>query len=70
MQKMLDRFGNPEKIDDSPETAPSKRILALLPTYDKEDMGVSAIQEVGLDIIRSRCANFAEWLGRLEAAAS
>lgn len=70
MQKMLDQFGNPEKIDDSPETAPSKRILALLPTYDKEDMGISAIQEIGLDIIRSRCANFAEWLRRLEAAAT
>ena len=70
MQEVLDQFGNPEKIDDSQETAPSKRILALLPTYDKVAMGATAIQDIGLDSIRGQCQNFACWLSRLEAAAT
>lgn len=68
MQEVLDQFGNPEKIDDSPQTAPSKRILALIPSYDKEDMGVRAIQEIGLENILGKCQNFACWLSRLEGA--
>ena len=69
MQEMLDQFGNPEKINDSQKNAPSKRILDLLPTYDKVAMGATAIQEIGLENIRGKCQNFACWLSRLEAAA-
>ena len=67
MQGILDRFGSPEEIDDSQETAPSKRILALLPSYDKVAMGAVAIGDIGLDDIRRHCPNFACWLSRLEA---
>ena len=67
MQGILDRFGSPEEIDDSWETAPSKRILALIPSYDKVAMGATAIRDIGLDNIRRRCRNFAGWLSRLEA---
>lgn len=70
MEAILTQFGDPEAIDDSRETAPSKRILQLVPGYQKVAMGATAVQNIGLDIIRSRCANFAEWLGRLEAAAT
>ena len=68
MEAIVTQFGDPEAIDDSQETAPSKRILQLLPGYRKVAMGATAIQNIGLADIRSRCANFAEWLGRLEAA--
>ena len=67
MQGILDRFGSPEEIDDSPETAPSKRILALLPSYGKVAMGATAIRDIGLESIRRRCPHFAGWLSRLEA---
>ena len=67
MQGILDRFGSPEQIDDSYKTAPSKRILALLPSYDKVAMGATAIRDIGLDDIRRRCPHFAGWLSRLEA---
>ena len=67
MQGILDRFGSPEEIDDSWETAPSRRILALIPSYGKEAMGATAVQAIGLDNIRRRCRNFAGWLSRLEA---
>ena len=67
MQEILDQFGSPEAIDDSYTTAPSKRILALLPSYDKVTMGATAIRDIGLESIRRRCPNFAGWLSRLEA---
>ena len=67
MQGILDKFGSPEEIDDSPETAPSKRILALLPSYGKVEMGAIAIRKIGLESIRRRCPHFAGWLSRLEA---
>ena len=68
MEAILTQFGDPEAIDDSQETAPSKRILALVPTYKKVAMGAIAIQKIGLDIIRGRCQNFDCWLTRLEGA--
>ena len=70
MEAILTQFGGPEAIDDSQETAPSKRILQLLPGYRKVAMGATAIQNIGLADIRGRCANFAEWVEQLESAAS
>lgn len=65
-QAVRDGFDSPEDIDDSPITAPSKRIESLMPTYQKPTMGVRAAQEIGLDAIRRECPHFREWLGRLE----
>ena len=65
-QAVRDRFDSPEEIDDSPITAPSKRIEALLPAYQKLTMGVQATQDIGLDAIRSECPHFRDWLYRLE----
>ena len=62
LQGVRDSFDDPEQIDDSRETAPSKRILHLVPTYDKVAMGSVAIQEIGLHNIRSQCPNFHHWL--------
>ena len=70
MQGILDQFGDPEAIDDSKETAPSKRILKLMPNYDKVAFATIGIQADDLDTVRSRCANFARWLERLEGVAS
>ena len=32
-QRIIDQFPNPEDINDSPTTAPSKRILSIMPNY-------------------------------------
>ncbi len=63
-------FPNPEEIDDSPEGAPSRRILKLVPDYNKPFMGNLAILEITLDKIRAECPHFRSWLERLEAGAS
>ena len=66
-QAIRNSFENPEDIDDSPETAPSKRIEALFPAYQKVLMGSLAALEIGLDHIRAECPHFRGWLERLEA---
>ena len=67
-QGIRDQFATPEEIDDSPDTAPSRRIVELVPGYQKPLMGNLAALEIGLDVIRSECPNFRRWLARLEQA--
>ena len=66
-QAIRDQFATPEEINDSPLTAPSKRILNLFPRYEKPLMGTLAVLEIGLDAIRQECPLFRGWLERLEA---
>ena len=65
-QSIRDGFGSPEEIDDSLETAPSKRIEAPVPGYQKPLMGNLAALEIGLDAIRTACPHFRSWLKCLE----
>lgn len=53
-----EQFRTPEEINDSNDTAPSKRIQALLPRYQKPLHGVLAVLQIGLDRIRSECPHF------------
>lgn len=66
-QSIRDQFSSPEEIDDSPLTAPSKRVERLVEGYEKPLLGTLAILEIGLDAIRAECPHFHEWLSRLEA---
>lgn len=58
---------NPELIDGNPETAPSKRLLKEIPEYDKVMAGVEVTKRIGLQMLRSRCRHFDEWISRLES---
>ncbi len=58
--------GQVEIIDDSPENAPSMRIIQLVSNYDKVACGVLTVQEVGLSTLRSKCPWLDRWLHRLE----
>jgi hypothetical protein len=59
------QFSSPEDIDDDPRTAPSKRILQVLPDYQKPVAGLLVAQQIGLEKIRAECRHFDEWLSRL-----
>ena len=65
LQAIRDQFASPEEIDDSPDTAPSKRIEHLMPDYQKPLMGNLAALEIGIHAIRRECPHFEEWLERL-----
>ena len=66
LQAIRDQFASPEEIDDSPHTAPSKRIEHLMPDYQKPLMGNLAASEIGIHAICRECPHFEEWLERLE----
>jgi hypothetical protein len=66
-RKIRDGFSTPEEINDSPVTAPSKRVEALVPGYEKPLLGVLAILEIGLSRIREECPHFNGWLKQLES---
>ncbi|MSQ73353.1 MAG: DUF4276 family protein [Betaproteobacteria bacterium] len=65
-QAIRDQFDTPEEINDSPHTAPSKRIIDLVPSYEKPLMGTWAVQAIGLDSIRQECPLFRNWMERIE----
>ncbi|MGA3371147.1 MAG: DUF4276 family protein [Terracidiphilus sp.] len=62
-------FECPEDINDSADTAPSKRIVGLFPGYQKPLFGPLAVIEIGLSTIRTECPHFNSWLERLESLA-
>lgn len=65
-EQVRSQFASPEHIDDSPTTAPSKRIEQIIPGYQKPLFGTVAVLAIGLGSIRTECAHFREWLESLE----
>lgn len=63
------QFRTPEDINNSRETAPSKRILAAFPdgSYSKTEHGPVIAEAIGLAAIREQCPRFNEWVAMLEA---
>ena len=70
LQAIRDQFTTPEEINDSVETAPSKRVKKLVPDYEKPLMGTLAAIEIGLDKIRAECPHLRSWLECLETRRS
>nr|WP_225937103.1 DUF4276 family protein [Myxococcus sp. RHSTA-1-4] len=66
LQEVRGAFETPEHINDSPETAPSKRLIQLFPRYDKTFFGPTAVSRIGLESVRRECPHFASWLTKLE----
>lgn len=60
-------FETPEAINNSPMTAPSKRLQKLYAGYEKPLHGSLAAIEIGLPIIRQQCTRFDAWIRRMEA---
>lgn len=64
---VLKKFSNPEDINGSPETAPSKRLLSIF-NYKKVADSALVMKDVDIDALRKRCPRFDAWVGRLEDA--
>ena len=65
---IVDAYPNPERINSAPETAPSKRLLAINQNYDKVIEGNLIALEVGLKEMLEKCPRFADWVTHLIAA--
>jgi len=57
---------NPELINDSSITAPSKRLLKIIKDYSKITHGCLLAQDIGIQKIRTKCPRFNEWISKLE----
>jgi hypothetical protein len=66
-QKVLAECRECEKINDDPDTAPSKRIERIAPRYSKTIDGIIAAKRIGVQVLREKCPHFAAWLGKLES---
>lgn len=66
LQRIRASFPTPEDINDNPDSAPSKRILKILPGYQKALHGPLLTKRVGLERIRSECPHFNAWISWLE----
>ena len=69
IESVLDKFGEPEEIDDGPDTAPSKRLISLHNSYRKVAMGKTISEAIGIPTMREKCPHFGNWLIRLEQLA-
>ena len=68
LSSQLAQAGNdPELLNSSKQTAPSKRILAQIGEYDKVAAGALVAMSIGLTALRQRCLHFDAWISRLEA---
>lgn len=67
IRTVIDNFPNPEDINDSPETAPSKRMQRLIQGYNKVTYGISLIEYTGIDVILQKCPHFREWIETLKS---
>lgn len=66
INSILKECGEPEKVNDSSQTAPSKRLTALSDRFKKTSTGVSIASEIGIPKMRVACPIFNEWLTTLE----
>jgi len=65
-ENILKKFnGNPESINNSSQTAPSKRLMVT--SYRKVTHGPDISLKIGLNVIRKKCSGFNEWLKKLES---
>lgn len=70
LKAVINGHDSPEDINDSPATAPSKRLLNLISGYNKIVDGVLILDEIGLPEIIEKCPRFSWWLNELERRAS
>jgi hypothetical protein len=67
LNRIIAAHPNPEDINDSAQTAPSKRLInhQLIKGYNKVIDGIMIIEEAGIDTILSKCPRFKRWVETL-----
>lgn len=68
LQQIYDDFETPEDINNSAQTAPSKRLDDIFPGYGKNKTlyGPLIAEDIGLAKIRQECPLLNNWIGQLE----
>jgi len=66
-QIVADHDGNPELVNTGKTTAPSKRIISLIPEYEGNKVSVGAVLAgvEGIEKLEPKCPHFHEWISNL-----
>lgn len=65
IREIIQEYPNPEDINNSPETAPSKRLGRIF-NYNKVADGELIFEALGIAKILKACPRFAEWIETIE----
>jgi hypothetical protein len=68
LKEEVKNFPTIEHINDGQQTAPSKRIIAVLPAYEgrKTTAGPDIAEYIGLPKLREKCPHLDGWLKAIE----
>ncbi len=67
LEKLLkEHHNNAELINEGHETAPSKRILKVIPEYNKVSVGAMLTELEGIIALKEKCKHFGDWIKTLE----
>ena len=66
--QVIHDYPNPEDINNQPNTAPSVRLIKLIPGYEKVLYGIEILQQHGMPTLLDRCPHFRAWVNKLETA--
>jgi len=70
LQDIRNEFPSPEYINNSTETAPSKRLETLIPGYSKVLNGTILSEQIGIDKMLAECKHFREWILKIKDLAN
>lgn len=64
IELIMSKYPNPEDINNSRDTAPSKRLKnnQLIKGYSKVNDGIMIIEEAGIETILKKCPRFRSWI--------
>ncbi len=69
LKEETDLYGDPEMINNSPATAPSKRIIKALErnyNYNKVQSGVAITSLIGIESLLNSCQHFKKWIDNIK----
>ncbi len=62
---IIQKYDNPEDINNRPQTAPSKRLIDIF-GYEKVSDGELIMDALGIEIMISKCPRFRSWIEKIE----
>lgn len=62
LEDAIREFHNPEEINSRPTLAPSKRLIAAIPGYEKTAYGNCIAMDIGLNKMMDKCPLFKRWI--------
>ncbi|MCF4114220.1 MULTISPECIES: DUF4276 family protein [Dethiosulfovibrio] len=67
IDKIIGQCKEPERVNNSPDTAPSKRLKKLSSRFQKTTTGIAIAKEIGIPKMRKKCPVFNAWLSEIES---